>query len=150
MHLDFPYFYREDFDSQILNVEYYFEVNAISNDDRPKTVALHFNGREIQWHQSFIRSKNRVAVTQEEYVVTMRIRFGSHGYDNPLADLRNLKQVSILQQYLNAFEVLYLTIRIREDQDLSFFLSGLKDSLLKLVKMFKKKTLIKAYSFTKL
>lgn len=44
-------------------------------------------------------------------------------YNDPLANLRNLRQVGSLQQYLDEFDELYPKARIKEDQTLSFFLS---------------------------
>lgn len=34
----------------------------------------------------------------EEYAASMQAQFGSCGYDDPLANLQNLRQVSTLQQ----------------------------------------------------
>lgn len=73
----------------------------------------------------------------------MHSQFGSYGYGNLLVNLRNLKQVSSMQNYIDALKELYLRARIREDQTLSFFLSRLLDSLRMLVRMFKPKTLTK-------
>ncbi|KAF2290895.1 hypothetical protein GH714_016290 [Hevea brasiliensis] len=49
------------------------------------------------------------------------------GYDDPLAELKNLKQTHGLQEYLDTFDALYPKAGVREDQALSFFLSGLID-----------------------
>lgn len=129
MHIGFPQFFGEDFDGWMLKVEHYFEVDATFNDDKLKLAVLHLNGRAIQWHQSFMKAEGGALVRWEEYTVAMRARLGSHGYDDPLVDLKNLKQVSILQHYQDAFEELYHKVGIREDQALSFFLAGLKDFL---------------------
>ncbi|KAF2289163.1 hypothetical protein GH714_029196 [Hevea brasiliensis] len=67
-----------------------------------------------------------------------------------LEDLRNLKQVSSLQDYLDAFDEIYPKAGIREDQALSFFLSGLVDELQMPVRMFKPSTLAEAYSLARL
>lgn len=50
-----------------------------------------------------MKSRNDMVVTWEKYVEAMRARFGSYDYDDPLANLCNLKQVSTFQQYLDAF-----------------------------------------------
>lgn len=64
-------------------------------------------------------------VDWEEYVKSISARFSTHAYDDPLAELRNLRQEGSLQGYLDAFDDLYLKAGIYESQPLSFFLSGL-------------------------
>lgn len=61
----------------------------------------------------------------------MRFRFGAHAYD----DLRNLKQVRTLQEYLDMSDELYPRVGIKEDQTFSFFLFGLIDILQMPVRM---------------
>ena len=77
-------------------------------------------------------------------------RFGSHAFDDPLAELRNLKQTDSLQDYLNAFDELYPKAGITEKQSLSFFLSRLNDELQMPIRMFKPKNLAEAYSLARL
>lgn len=62
----------------------------------------------------------------------------------------NLKQISYLQQYLDAFDKLHPTAGIQEDKAFNFFLLELVDSLQMLVRMFKLKTLNEAYFLAKL
>ncbi|KAF2284477.1 hypothetical protein GH714_025524 [Hevea brasiliensis] len=86
----------------------------------------------------------------QEYVGSLRARFGKQGYDDPLAELKNLKQTQGLQEYLDTFDALYPKAGVREDQALSFFLSGLIDELQMPVRMFKPQTLAEAYALAKL
>lgn len=113
--------------------------------DRIKIAALHLEGRAIQWHQSFMKTKDDMVLSWEEYIASMRARFGHYAYDDPIADLKNLKQVYLLQHYLDKFDELYLKTSIKEDQALSFFLTRLVDELQMSVHMFKPRTLSKAY-----
>lgn len=113
----------------MLKVECYFEMDDTTDVDRIKIFALHLEGRAIQWHQSFIKSKLGGIVTWDENAMAMKGRFGSYGYDDPLADLRNLKQIGSLQHYMDSFEELYPRAGINDDQALSFFLSRLADLL---------------------
>ncbi|KAF2305026.1 hypothetical protein GH714_001150 [Hevea brasiliensis] len=105
----------------------------------------------LQWHQGFIEIKGNAAYEDwNSYVIAIAARFGDKAYEDPLADLRNLRQVNTLQEYLDSFDELYPKAGIREDQALSFFLSGLVDELQMPVRMFKPKTLAEAYSLTRL
>lgn len=64
-------------------------------------------------------------------------KFADQGYDNPVAELRNLRQTNSLQEYINAFDRLYLRANIREENSLSSFLNELSNELQILVRMFK-------------
>ena len=64
-----------------------------------------------------------------EYVGDLNSRFGYHAYDDPLADLRNLRQVGTFQSYMDEFDELYPRAGVTESRALSFFLSGLVDEL---------------------
>lgn len=86
----------------------------------------------------------------EDYVQCLNARFRIHTYEDPLGDLKNLKQVRSLQEYLNSFDELYLRARINEDEAFSFFLAGLTDALHMFVRIFKPSTLFEAYFLAKL
>lgn len=64
-------------------------------------------------------------------------KFADQGYANPVAELRNLRQTNSLQEYINAFDRLYLRANIREEHSLSSFLNELSNELQILVRMFK-------------
>ncbi|KAF2306753.1 hypothetical protein GH714_021156 [Hevea brasiliensis] len=80
-------------------------------------------------------------VTQEEPTGAM---------EDPLEDIKNLKQESILQDYMDSFEQLYSKLGIQKGKGLSFFLSGLVDQLQISVRMFNPRTLAEAYSLARL
>lgn len=149
--LEFPRFSGEGLEGWLLRVDYFFEVANVAADDRVKMAALHLEGKALQWHQGFIKVRGSIAYLDwSAYVGAITARFGSNAFEDPLADLRNLKQVSSLQDYLDAFDEIYPKAGIREDQALSFFLSGLVDELQMPVRMFKPSTLAEAYSLARL
>lgn len=86
----------------------------------------------------------------DAYVRQLGARFGSHAFDDPLAELRNLKQSDSLQDYLNVYYEIYPKVGISEGQSLSFLLSSLCDELQMLIRMFKPKTLAETYSLARL
>ncbi|KAF2316058.1 hypothetical protein GH714_040853 [Hevea brasiliensis] len=104
--LEFPRFSGEALEGWLLRVDYFFEVANVTADDRVKMAALHLEGKAFNG-----------------------IKGSLSAFEDPLADLRNLKQVSSLQDYLDAFDEIYPKAGIWEDQALSFFLSGLVDEL---------------------
>lgn len=135
MKLKFPKFCGDNFKSQLIRVEYYFELNGLPKESQVKIVALHLEGKAIQWHQELTKIKIDQQNIWEEYIQFMRFRFGAHAYD----DLRNLKQVRTLQEYLDMSDELYPRVGIKEDQTQSFFLFGLIDVLQMPVRMFMSK-----------
>lgn len=93
MKLEFPRFNGEGLEDWLLRAEYYFKVEGISLENLVKVVALPVEERAIQWHQGFVKAKGVEAYEDwEGYVKALNARFGTHAYDDPLAELRNLKQ----------------------------------------------------------
>lgn len=79
-------------------------------------------------HQNVIRSRlNGEMPTWSEYVSAMRIRFGSDLHYDPMVELKNLKQLGLVQTYLDKFDELLNKIFLLEEYTMSYFLSGLKD-----------------------
>lgn len=91
-----------------------------------------------------MKTKEDVILSWEEYTVVVWARFGNYAYDDPLTDLKNLRKVDSLQNYLNRFDELYPKTRIRDDQALSFFFTELIDELQIPIRMFKPKTYLLA------
>lgn len=112
--------------------------------NRVIVAGLHLEGRALQWHQEYIGVKGTNAYSGwDEYA---GVHFGSHAFDDPIVELRNIRQVRTLQVYLNAFDKLHPKAKITEEQSLSFFISGLSDELQMPIRMFKPKSLAEAYS----
>ncbi|KAF2312123.1 hypothetical protein GH714_028135 [Hevea brasiliensis] len=83
-------------------------------ESRVKVAALHLEGKAILWHQGYVKIKGPVAYDNwQEYVGSLRARFRKQGYDDPLAELKNLKQTHGLQEYLDTFDALYPKAGVR-------------------------------------
>ncbi|RVW71683.1 Transposon Ty3-I Gag-Pol polyprotein [Vitis vinifera] len=133
------------------NQEYFFEVDRTPPEARVRLAALHLEGKAIQWHQGYIKTRgNEAYLDLSEYVIALNARFGQHVFYDPIADLRNLRQIGSLQSYMDEFDELYPRADIKESHALSFFLSGLIDELQMPVRMFKPQTLADAYSLARL
>ncbi|KAF2287775.1 hypothetical protein GH714_002668 [Hevea brasiliensis] len=94
--LEFPRFSGEGLESWLLRSEYFFKVGRIAPENRVKVAALHLEGKAIKWHQGFVKVRGNDAYVSWE-VRALGVRFGSHAFDDPLAELRNLRQVYVLQ-----------------------------------------------------
>ena len=134
-----------------MHAEYFFEVDRTAPEFKVRMVASHLEGKAIQWHQGYVKTRGPSAYEDwPEYVLALSARFGQHAYDDPLADFQNLWQIRSLQSYMEEFDELYPREEVKESQALSFFLSGLVDELQMLVRIFKPKTLVDAYSLARL
>lgn len=106
--LEFPRFNGEGLEGWLLRAEYFFEVGNIAHVNRVKVATLRLMGRAIPWHQGYIKIKGSLAYTNwEEYVKALGARLSTNAYEDPLAELRNLKQDGSLQEYFNSFDELY-------------------------------------------
>ncbi|XP_042044219.1 uncharacterized protein LOC121789968 [Salvia splendens] len=148
---EFPKFDGEGFEGWMMRAEYFFQVAKVSDDEKVRVAAIHLEGKALQWHRGFFTLHgDETYIDCRYYISCLAARFGAHAFEDPLADLRNLKQKGTLQSYMDTFDELYPRAGIREDQALSFFLSGLIDELQMPVRMFRPKGLAEAYSLAKL
>ena len=77
------------------------------------------------------------------------MRFGAI-YEDPMGDLKNLKQDSSVQHYQEVFEELLNRVDLPELYAVSLFMGGLKKEVSIPLRMFKLQTLAEAYSMAKL
>ncbi|GJV17567.1 gypsy/ty3 retroelement polyprotein [Tanacetum coccineum] len=71
-------------------------------------------------------------------------------YDDPLSEIKKLRQTGTVQEYIDAFDRLLCRINLEEDQCISFFLVGLSNGIELAVRMFKLRTLAEVYGLCKL
>ena len=71
-------------------------------------------------------------------------------YDDPMAEMKKLRQNGIVQEYLMAFDSLMDKAELSEEQAASYFLVGLKHEIEMIVRIFNPRTLQTAYSLAKL
>ena len=71
-------------------------------------------------------------------------------YDDPLADIKKLKQTCIVQQYIDAYDRLLCRAQLGEEQSMSFFSVGLQSETELAVRMFRPKNLVELYGLCRL
>ncbi|PKI53800.1 hypothetical protein CRG98_025806 [Punica granatum] len=122
--LEFPRFSGEGVREWLYRCEQFFEVDMTPDDVKVKLVAIHLEGKALQWHQAYVRSLGveGKAVIWSEYVTAVVSRFGDSGYEDPMADLKNLRQVGFVQDYMTEFDALLNRVTITESDALSHFL----------------------------
>ncbi|GJW60292.1 retrotransposable element Tf2 [Tanacetum coccineum] len=66
-------------------------------------------------------------------------------YDDPLGEVKKLKQTNQVQEYIDAFDRLLCRINLVEDHCISFFLAGLNSEIELAFRKFKPRTLAEVY-----
>ena len=72
----------------------------------------------------------------EEYVRALGSRFGDCLYDDPMGDLKSLKQSRSVNEYQESFEELLNRVDLPEQYAVSCFIRGLKEEIQLAVRMF--------------
>lgn len=93
-------------------------------------------------------------VSWEEYNLAIHSRFGDGPFDDPILDLKNVKQTCTVTAYYQEFTSLFhraqLTDALTKRKVLSLFVGGLKVQLQGPVRMIQLKSLYDAFSLAKL
>lgn len=105
--MDFPHFSGDDLRAWIYRADQFVEVDETVSHDKVKIAAVHFDGKALQWHQTFMKNRlTREIPSWEEYVRALFERFGSQLYDDPMSELVSLRQTSTVCQYIDQFDEL--------------------------------------------
>ncbi|KAG8378560.1 hypothetical protein BUALT_Bualt08G0149600 [Buddleja alternifolia] len=149
--VEFPRFNGEDLIGWIFRCEQFFEVDETPFDSKVRLVAVHLEGKALQWHQVYMKSRlTRDVPLWKEYVRALHNRFGTLLYEDPMAELMNLKQTGTIREYLDRFDELLNNVELSENYAVSCYLAGLKNEIAIQVRMFKPKTLQEAVGLSKL
>ena len=95
----------ESIDDWLFKVEQFFALDRIQNGSKINEIAIRLDGGALHWHKIFIKIKGK-NVEWAEYKETIKCRFGHLAYDDPIVEMKNLKQTGNLQEYLLAFDSL--------------------------------------------
>ncbi|GJU21667.1 reverse transcriptase [Tanacetum coccineum] len=76
-------------------------------------------------------------------------RFGL-AYDDPLAEIKKIRHVKYVEQYIDEYDNLLCRVELSEEQSGSFFLVGLQNDVKVAVRMFKSRSLAELYWLVKL
>ena len=147
--LEFPRFGEKGVDDWLFKVEQFFSLDKIHESTNISVISLHLDGCALHCHKNFIKIKRRVP-EWNEYKEAIKSQFGPLAYDDPMVDIKKLRQTGSLQEYLMAFDSLMDKAQLSEDQAVSCFLGGLKHEMEMVVRMFNPQTLQATYSLAKL
>lgn len=146
--VDFPKFSGDDVKGWIYRCQQFFKVDEISDDKKVHLASIHLFDKALVWHQQFLKLHGD-DVAWEVYEAAILQRFGL-AYEDPMAELKNLKQDGTVQAYQEQFELLPSKVDIAETHAISMFVGGLQPEIEMTVRMFKPKSLADAFSLAKL
>ena len=130
-------------------MEQFFLLDKTLEQSKISVVSLHLEGSALHWHKNYLKLKGRVPLWTE-YVLAMKVRFGALAYEDPMAEIKKLRQMGSVHDYLQSFDALLDRVQLGEDQAVSCFIAGLRHEIEIMVRMFNPKSLQKAYSLAKL
>lgn len=80
----------------------FFDVDETPEDSKVKLASCNFEGKALQWHQSYVKHRlSREWPRWTEYVGSLYARFGAELFDDPMSDFKDLRQVNSVQDYVN-------------------------------------------------
>lgn len=147
--IEFPKFDGTELRSWIYKCNQFFQLDEIADPQRVKLAAIHLEGKALLWHQTLAKRCNNVLPGWDKYVEALTVRFGDI-YDDPMADLKALKQVGSVQDYHDTFDALTSRLNLPEEYLLSCYLGGLEDDIQLSVRMFAPKSIQQALCLAKL
>ncbi|KAK8952193.1 hypothetical protein KSP39_PZI004864 [Platanthera zijinensis] len=149
--LDFPRFFGEEVTEWIYKCEQFFDIDGTPPDMKVKMASVHMEGKAMYWHQAFMKARlTRQWPGWEEYCQAVAGRFGTLLFDDPMRDLKNLRQKGSVQAYLDEYDILLHRVDVSEEYAISLCLSGLKPEIEYAVRMFQPKTLQDVFSLARL
>lgn len=106
-----------------------------------RVVAVHLEGRALQWQQMYMQKRATREVPQwEEYVQALHIHFGTTVFEDPMAELMTLRQTGELEDYLETFEALLSRVCLPEEYAISCLLAAIREDIADDVWMHRPKT----------
>ncbi|GKA04503.1 retrotransposon-related protein [Tanacetum coccineum] len=126
--VEFPRFEGDDVQGWLYRVNKFVEMDHIVDDEQKiRLVSMHVFGKALNWHKHFM-SKFGEVVTWEVYQIQVKKRFESV-FEDPVVELKNLKQTINVQVYQDSFEELLNKVELSEAYAVSLFIGGLKESI---------------------
>ncbi|GJU29374.1 ty3-gypsy retrotransposon protein [Tanacetum coccineum] len=122
-------FSGDDVKGWIYRCNQFFQLDNVADNQKVKIASIHLHDKALDWHRNFERRNGRFGPIVED----------------PMADLKNLRQTSTIKVYQDEFDALLSKVDIAESQAVSMFLGGMKTDIAMMVGMFKPITLSDTY-----
>jgi hypothetical protein len=146
--VEFPKFGGDDVRGWLFKCEQFFKIDNIPEQGKVNLVSIHLFDLALMWHRQFVKFMGE-DVEWNVYKGAILKRFGTV-YDDPLSEIKKLKQTGNVQDYIDAFDKLMCRIELEDEQCMSFFMAGLSSEIELSVRMFRPRSLYEVYGLSKL
>ena len=146
--IEFPRFNGDDVKSWLFRCRHFFRIDDVPENMKVELAAMHLSDRALVWHQQFLKNYGD-GCDWDVYAEQALKRFGNV-FEDPMVELKNLKQTSTVQVYQDKFEDLLNRMNLTESLAMSLFIGGLKDEISMPVRMFKPLSLADLFSMAKM
>ncbi|GJS90674.1 reverse transcriptase [Tanacetum coccineum] len=109
--------------------------DLLNDNYKIRLVSMHMFNKALNWHKQFVKRFGE-QVAWGEYEREIKLMFDSV-YEDPMVELKNLRQTTTVQVYHDLFEGLMNKVKLTESYAISLFIGGLRDEINIAVRMFK-------------
>ena len=146
--VEFPRFNGDDVKGWVYRCKQFFKIDGVMEDKKVELASMHLYDKALVWHQSYVKRFGE-ETPWEMYEEEVIKRFGAL-YDDPIVDLKNLKQDGSVQHYQEEFESFLSRVELNEVYAVSLFIGGLKKEIGMPIRMFGLKTLHEVFAMAKM
>nr|GEU79284.1 hypothetical protein [Tanacetum cinerariifolium] len=104
IRIEFPKFSCDDVKDWVYRCKQFFKVDGVPDERKIQLASMHMFDVALVWYQQYVK-KYPDNTPWEHFEVEVVTRFGVL-YDDPIVELKNLKQTGSVQTYQEAFEAL--------------------------------------------
>lgn len=101
--VEFPRFNGTDLKPWLYKCAQFFSIDKVPGESKVALATVHLKGKALEWHQAYIKHRERVSPTWSQYEHDLPSKFADE-IDDPMSELMNLRQVGSIQQYRDAFD----------------------------------------------
>ncbi|GJV32932.1 putative mitochondrial protein [Tanacetum coccineum] len=148
INIEFPKFSGGDVKDWVYKCKQFFKVDGVADGRKVQLASMHMFDAALVWYQQYVK-KYPDNKPWEHFEVEVVKRFRVL-YDDPIMELKNLKQTGSVQTYQEAFEALLNRVDLPELVDVSMFMGGLKPEVGTPMRMFQATTLSESYGLARM
>nr|GEU89675.1 gypsy/Ty3 retroelement polyprotein [Tanacetum cinerariifolium] len=148
IRIEFPKFSGDDVKDWVYRCKQFFKVDGVPDERKIQLASMHRFDASLVWYQQYVK-KYPDNTPWEHFEVEVVKRFGVL-YDDPIVELKNLKQTGSVQTYQEAFKALLNRVDLPELVVMSIFIGGLKPEVRTLIRMFQATTLSETYGLARM
>ncbi|GKA80211.1 retrotransposable element Tf2 [Tanacetum coccineum] len=123
--IEFPRFRGEDVRGWLLKCEQFFKVDGVEENQKINLISVHLHDIALMWHRKLV-SLIGDNVPWGAYRQEILQRF-ILAYDDPLVEIKKVKHVKSVQEYIDEYDKLLCRVELSEEQSISLFFAGLQN-----------------------